>query len=232
MAILIIEMGVPPGKISEECGETAQWFVNRLADFGKKADIVRPYKGDPIPSPDTVKGAIITGSWAMVTDRADWSEKTAEWIRQAMTIDTPLLGVCYGHQLMADALGGQVGTNPHGGEKGSFTVALTEAGKSNPLLDGFPVTFDANLFHEQSVLVPPEHAEVLAYSEKDGCQMLRYGTSSFSVQFHPEFTKEVLKAAWEDSAGENNPATCPIADSTVWARKILHNFCCMAEDIG
>ncbi len=232
MAILIIETGTPPGKIPEKCGGTAQWFVNQLSDFGKKADIVRPYLGDSIPSPDSVKGAIITGSWAMVTDKADWSERTAEWIRQAIAIDMPLLGVCYGHQLMAHALGGKVGTNPYGGEKGSFRVTLTETGKQNPLLDGFPETFDANLFHEQSVLELPEKAEVLAFSDKDGYQMLRYGTSTFSVQFHPEFTKEVLKAAWEDDVGENGTVTCPIAEMTPWPRQILRNFCVMAEDIG
>lgn len=232
MAILVIEMGVPPGKIPDKCGETAQWFVKRLADFGKKAEIVRPYRGDVILPAETVKGAIITGSWAMVTDRADWSERTAEWIRQAVAIDTPLLGVCYGHQLMSDALGGKVGANPYGGEKGTFKVTLTDKGKDNPLLDGFPATFDANLFHEQSVLVPPEQAEILAFSEKDGYQMLRYGTSTFSVQFHPEFTKDILKAAWADFVGEDSPKTCPIADITPWPRKFLQNFCIMAEDIG
>ncbi len=232
MAILIIEMGVPPGKIPDKCGETAQWFVNQLVGFGKKAEIVRPYQGDTLPVPEVVKGAIITGSWAMVTDRADWSEKTAEWIRHAIAIDTPLLGVCYGHQLMADALGGKVGTNPFGGEKGTFKVTLTDTGKSNPLLDGFPVTFEANLFHEQSVLIPPGQAEILAFSEKDYCQMLRYGTSTFSVQFHPEFTKDILKAAWEDFVGESSSKNCPITDITPWPQKILQNFCIMAEDIG
>lgn len=232
MALLIIEMGIPPGKIPEKCGETAQWFVNRLSEFGKKARIVRPYIGETIPEPETITGAIITGSWVMVTDKADWSEKTADWIRKAMSLDIPLLGVCYGHQLMAYALGGEVAANPNGGEKGSFPITLTDAGKKNPLLDGFPQNFEANLFHEQSVIKPPENAETLAVSEKDNHQMLRYGTSAFSVQFHPEFTKEILKAAWEDYAGEKSTESCQIADITEWPQKFLRNFCCMAEDIG
>ena len=232
MAVLIIEMGIPPGKIPEKCGGTAQWFINCLQGFGKKADVVRPYLGEEIPAPETVKGAIITGSWAMVTDRADWSERTADWVRQAVAIETPLLGVCYGHQLMAYALGGKVGANPHGGEKGTFPVTLTERARRNPLLDGFPAVFDAYLFQEQSVLVPPAEADVLAFSEKDDYQMLRYGTSTFSVQFHPEFTRDILIAAWENGMGEGSPATCPIAEQTPWPRRILQNFCIMAEDIG
>ena len=231
MAILIIEMGTPPGKIPEKCGGTAQWFINRLSAFNKKADIVRPYQGEALPEPHSVKGAIITGSWAMVTDKADWSERTAEWIRQAVAMDIPLFGVCYGHQLMAHALGGTVGTNPHGGEKGTFQVTLTENARNNPLLDGFPHSFDANLVHEQSVLVPPETAEVMAYSDKDRYQMLRYGTSTFSVQFHPEFTQEILKAAWENDQNEGKPQPA-MALQTPWPCKILQNFCHIAEDIG
>ncbi len=232
MALLVIEMGMSPHKIAEKWGNTAQWFINQLAKYGKKAEVVRPYKGDDIPSPELVKGAIITGSWSMVTDRADWSERTAQWIRQAIKIDTPMLGVCYGHQLMADALGGKVGINPYGGEKGALDVKLTEIGKTNPLLDGFPTTFKANLFHEQSVLEAPQNAEILAYSEKDSCQMLRYSTSAFSVQFHPEFTKEILQLAWEDYAGEDHLSICSFVDKTEWPQRILKNFCCMAEDIG
>ncbi len=232
MTILIIEMGIPPGKIPEKCGETAQWFVNRLSEIGKKAKIVRPYLGDAIPEPNTITGAIITGSWSMVTDKADWSERTADWIRQAIPLDLPLLGVCYGHQLMAYALGGKVGANPKGGEKGSFPVTLTDSGKNNPLLDGFPETFQANLFHEQSVITPPQNTETLAFSAKDKHQMLRYNTSAFSVQFHPEFTREILLAAWEDYTGGKSIGTCPIANQTEWPRKLLKNFCRMVEDIG
>ncbi len=232
MAILIVETGMPPGKIPEQCGTTAQWFRNVVTKIGKKAEVVRPWLDETLPIPTTVSGAIITGSWSMVTDEETWSEKTAEWIRQALFFDIPLFGVCYGHQLMAHALGGVVGDNPEGGEKGTFTVTLTEKGRNNLLLDGFPEQFPAYLFHQQSVLEPPSGCDILATSEKDACQMLRYSTSAFSVQFHPEFTADILKAACIDSAGENGVTTCAIASETFWSRKILYNFCRIVEDIG
>ena len=232
MAILIIDMGIPPGKIPEQCGTASRWFLDALGEIGKKADVVHLWRGEELPVPTAVSGAVITGSWSMVTDGEPWSEKTAEWLRQALFFDIPLCGVCYGHQLMAHALGGTVGGNPEGGEKGTFTVTLTEKGRNNLLLDGFPDQFPAYLFHQQSVLVPPSGCDVLATSEKDACQMLRYGTSAFSVQFHPEFTANILKAACIDDAGENGLTTCTIVPETLWPRKILHNFCRIVEDIG
>lgn len=232
MAILIVEMGTPPGNIPKQCGATAQWFLDALSEIGKKAEVVRPFLGEELPLPTTVAGAIITGSWSMVTDNEQWSEKTAEWIRQALFFEIPLFGVCYGHQLMAYALGGEVGNNPLGGEKGTFTVTLTEKGQKNLLLDGFPSAFPAYLFHQQSVIKLPPHCDVLAESENDSYQILRYGTTAFSVQFHPEFTAEIMKAACIESDGQAGLAHCAIAPETPWSRKILHNFCRVVEDIG
>ncbi|EEO27547.2 glutamine amidotransferase [Oxalobacter paraformigenes] len=232
MAILIVETGETPGKMPEKCGTIAQWFENALDEIGKKAETVRPYRGEALPVATSVAGAIITGSWSMVTDREDWSEKTAEWIRELLFFDIPVFGVCYGHQLMAHALGGLVGDNPEGGEKGAFTVSLTGKAAKNPLFDGFPDRFPAYLFHQQSVLEPPKNCDILGTSEKDACQILRYGPSAFSVQFHPEFTADILKAACLENPGENGFENYPIAENTPWPRRLLHNFCRIVEDIG
>jgi GMP synthase (glutamine-hydrolysing) len=72
----------------------------------QKISVARVYAGEPLPAPDNATIAVITGSWDMVTERLPWSEMTAAWIREAMAIEMPLFGVCYGHQLMAHALGG------------------------------------------------------------------------------------------------------------------------------
>ncbi len=66
----------------------------------------------PLPEPRHFSGAILTGSHSMVTDHEPWSERTAAWIPAVMAAGTPLLGICYGHQLIAYALGGDVGPNP------------------------------------------------------------------------------------------------------------------------
>lgn len=232
MAILIIEMGAPPDSIQASCGQTAEWFLSALAKIGKKADVIRPYLGEKLPEPTSVTAAIITGSWSMVTDRETWSEKTAEWIRQAMPFDIPLFGVCYGHQLMAHALGGTVADNPFGGETGVIDIELTPAGKRNLLLDNFPDRFPACVFHRQSVLEAPEDSDILAVSEKDGCQILRYGTSAFSVQFHPEFTSIIIESACHTIGSKPDTHSLLASQDTNWPLKLLHNFCRIAEDIG
>lgn len=232
MAITIIETGTPPEPVRIRCGQTADWFLAALARIGKKADIVRPYLGEKLPEPTSITAAIITGSWSMVTDREAWSEKTAAWIRQAMTFDIPLFGVCYGHQLMAHALGGIVGDNPYGGETGIADIELTPSGKRNLLLDNFPESFPACVFHRQSVLKPPQDGDILAVSEKDGCQILRYGTSAFSVQFHPEFTSEIIESACGTINIKPDGFSVSASQETNWPLKLLHNFCRIAEDIG
>lgn len=232
MAITIIETGSPPESVLARCGQTADWFLAALAKIGKKADVIRPYLGEKLPEPVSVTAAIITGSWSMVTDREEWSERIAEWIRKAMPFDIPLFGVCYGHQLMAHALGGIVGDNPAGGETGLADIELTQAGKRNLLLDNFPENFPACVFHRQSVLKPPKDCDILAVSKKDRCQILRYGTSAFSVQFHPEFTSEIIESACETINTKPDSFSIMAIQETNWPLKLLHNFCRIAEDIG
>jgi GMP synthase (glutamine-hydrolysing) len=77
----------------------------------------------------------------MVTDRLAWSEKTAAWIRSAMAVEMPLFGICYGHQLMADALGGEVAYHPAGRETGCKAITLSAAGRTDPLLSDRPAHF-------------------------------------------------------------------------------------------
>ncbi|MDR1311456.1 MAG: glutamine amidotransferase [Burkholderiaceae bacterium] len=222
---LIIEMGTPPEWVHRQCGETHGWFLSALGSASaKRVTVVRPYQGEAIPPPTSVSGAIITGSWAMVTDHADWSERTAMWIRQAVGHGLPLLGVCYGHQLMAYALGGEVGDNPAGGETGALPIRLHDEAKRRALLSGFPDVFSAYLSHRQSVLKPPASAHVLASSDKDPCQILCYSDCIWSLQFHPEFTAAIVRAVWEDDHRGKAMPEIAIARQAPWARKILLDF--------
>lgn len=121
-------------------------------------------------------------------------EATAHWIRQAMGIGMPLFGVCYGHQLMAHALGGQVGYHPAGLEVGCQEIEVLPAASSDPLADLLPSRFAAHLTHLQTVLTPPPRAVVLARSSHDPHQIVRYGPHAISTQFHPEFTPSISAA--------------------------------------
>lgn len=191
---LIIRTGRAPDVIRARHGDFPHWFRLGTGLNQRQLRVVEVTAGDILPDPRELAGAIITGSAAMVTELADWSERTAGWIRDAMRHDLPLFGVCYGHQLMAHALGGRVGYLPGGREIGTQTITLTDKGRNDLLARGLPTVFRAHTTHEQSVLEAPAGAHVLARSARDSHQWLRYGAHAMSVQFHPEFNADVMRA--------------------------------------
>ncbi|MDR2461169.1 MAG: gamma-glutamyl-gamma-aminobutyrate hydrolase family protein [Deltaproteobacteria bacterium] len=144
--------------------------------------------------PHTYSGYIITGSLSMVTYKPLWSLRLIDFIKKLKEKEAPFFGVCYGHQIVAAALGGQVDFHPQGMELGSFWVNLTEAASSHPLTTGLPKKFLANLSHSQSVLKAPYGSELLGTTEHDKSQILSYGPNALTVQFHPEFDGPVMEA--------------------------------------
>ncbi|WP_058910134.1 glutamine amidotransferase [Entomohabitans teleogrylli] len=193
LPLVIVQMGHPPHDVSRLVGEQPQWFQAAL-DTPARLQIVCPFEGDALPAPGSFQAAVISGSWSMVTAREAWSERTAGWIRDVMDAGQPLLGICYGHQLMSDALGGEVDYHPRGSEVGQKAVTLNDEGQADALLAGLPGQFDAFLSHEQSVLTPPDGAVVLGASQHDRHQIIRYSAHALSVQFHPEFSADIMRA--------------------------------------
>ncbi|MCA1175258.1 MULTISPECIES: glutamine amidotransferase [unclassified Pantoea] len=218
LPLALIQLEVPPPQVVAQIGEQPVWFIDALQLQPDDYVIVRPHLGEELPAFDRVSGAILSGSWAMVTDHADWSERTAAWIRGALEADLPLLGVCYGHQLMAYALGGKVGDNPNGWERGLKN--LTHTASDDPWLATLPGEFQAWLSHRQSVITPPSQAKVLAHSELDGCQILRYSPQALSVQFHPEFTREIMTTCLP--AGVSDDGAQVVGED--WSRELLQRF--------
>ncbi len=198
--LLIVQVGTPPDDIFRSHGDLPDWFCRSLGVSRDDVEIVRAFEGEELPAPSPNRAAIITGSWAMVTDLLPWSEKTAQWIRDAMAIEMPLVGVCYGHQLMAHALGGRVDYHPEGPEIGCKKINILPSATEDPSLKGWPATFLAHLTHMQSIIELPPGAKVLAYSDHDAHQIVRYGPKAISTQFHPEFTPDILRAMIERRA--------------------------------
>lgn len=192
--VLIICTGRAPGAIRARHGDFPHWFRLATGVARERIRIIDVEAGEALPRPAEAAGALITGSAAMVTERAAWSERTAGWIRDAMDHDLPMFGVCYGHQLMAHALGGRVDYLPGGREIGTLPIECLAGSSDDPLLAKLPRSFRAHTTHEQSVLEPPAGAQVLARSARDPHHLLRYGPQAVSVQFHPEFNAEVMRA--------------------------------------
>jgi len=115
--------------------------------------------------------------------------RIAPIITMARQYSMPVLGVCFGHQLIAELAGGSV-THDHSQKKtGTYEVALTEAGKEDPLCRDLPERFLAQYAHKDSVTTLPADAVVLASGDACRFSALRYkGSRIYSVQFHPELT--------------------------------------------
>ena len=202
LPLALIQLEVPPPQVVAQIGEQPVWFIDALQLQPEDYVIVRPHLGEELPAFDRVSGAILSGSWAMVTDHADWSERTAAWIRGAL----------------AYALGGKVGDNPNGWERGLKT--LTHTASDDPWLATLPGEFQAWLSHRQSVITPPSLAEVLARSELDGCQILRYSPQALSVQFHPEFTREIMTTCLPEGVSDDGAQVA----GEDWSRELLQRF--------
>jgi GMP synthase (glutamine-hydrolysing) len=192
--VLIIRTGRAPASIRARHGDFPHWFrlCSQLAP--RQVQVVDVEAGEALPPPQQVAGAMITGSASMVTERLPWSERTAGWIRDAMDVELPLFGVCYGHQLMAHALGGHVDYLPGGREIGTQAIEMVPNRAGDALASALPDSFRAQTTHEQSVLEPPQGTVVLARSARDPHHLLRYGSKAISTQFHPEFNADVMRA--------------------------------------
>jgi len=156
------------------------------------AIIVDVFSGSPLPGFDGISGVVISGSHAMITEHQDWSERTVEWLLGAVERQIPILGICYGHQLIAYALGGEVGDNPNGCEFGTVEVNLNENARGDKLFGGFSTPMRVHVSHTQSVLRLPDNAKLLASSDVDINQAFVVGNSAWGIQFHPEFDAEIV----------------------------------------
>lgn len=192
--ILIVRTGSTHDHIRERLGDFDDWIAQGLRAGGAKVETFDALGTLPPPAPDSLAGIVITGSHAMVSEKAGWSEALVPWLQRAVRSETPTLGICYGHQLLAHALGGEVDHHPQGVEIGTVTVRRSAAAVTDPLMNGLPDAFDAIVVHWQSVRRLPPGAVLLAGNDHEPHHAFRIGPSAWGVQFHPEFSADALRS--------------------------------------
>jgi len=148
--------------------------------------------GDKLPDNIDFAGIVISGSSKILSDGISWLEDTAEWLRKQVAKNTPILGICFGHQLLAYTFGGKVTDNPKGIEVGTKTIDFNENAKCDQLLKDFCPSILAQVSHVQSVTELPENAIVLAFSELESHHAFRIGENIWGLQFHPEFDAAII----------------------------------------
>lgn len=191
--ILIVKTGSTLDALRSEQGDFDDWIARGLGADAGNIEVCDPRSGAPLPQPDTLRGVVITGSHEMVSHRAPWSERTAEWLARCVQAAVPVLGICYGHQLLAHAMGGTVDFHPAGLEIGTVPLHLASAAQDDPLFAGLPEQFPVQVIHRQSALQLPPGAVPLAANAHEPHQAFRIGRCAWGVQFHPEFDAAAMR---------------------------------------
>lgn len=189
--IVILRAGDAAAPVAERRGQFAEWIV-RVAGSEWQGDWrthdVRT--DEPLPPIPSASAFVITGSSNSVTERAPWMLRLEELVRSVAASPVPLFGICFGHQIVAQALGGEVAKNPRGREIGTVRVRRVA---DDPMLDHAPADFDVNATHVDAVVRLPAGARVLAASELDPTQAFAIGDTVRCVQFHPEIDGDAMR---------------------------------------
>jgi GMP synthase (glutamine-hydrolysing) len=225
--ILVVRTGRPSQAVAQRFGGFDAWF-GRIAS--PRADVEVANALAPLPSFWLFDGVLLTGSLASVTEHAPWMHALAHWALSAAR-DRPVLGVCFGHQLLGWALGGRVERNPSGPECGARTVELTAAGLADPLFSGLPSRFLAPEAHEDHVRAAPPGSLLLARSARTPVEAFAAGENLRAVQFHPEFDElrsHATVTASRVMLDVARPGGCSIAHGTIretpLAAQVLDNW--------
>lgn len=228
--LVILKTGRKIPSLSAIPGDYEDWITAGMGWDPGSVRVVAAEAGQPLPPPDTAGAIAITGSGAMVTEQADWMRRSAQWLAEAVQRAVPVLGICFGHQMLAHALGGRVDYNPRGVEVGTVDVTLTAAAASDPLFSVLPPRLWAQLSHRQSVCALPPGAILLGSSAMEPHQGFAIGPCAWGVQFHPEFDERIMPhfieyyrgilAEQSRSADALKAAVRPAPES----RRLLHRF--------
>jgi GMP synthase (glutamine-hydrolysing) len=225
--ILLVRTGRPSPAVAARHGDFAAWFERLLAP---RVAVELAEATAPLPPAPRYDGILLTGSLASVTEGAPWMAALAHW-SLAAAAQRPVLGVCFGHQLLGWALGGRVERNPRGPDAGARAVTLTALGAADPLFAGLPTTFLAPEAHEDHVAAVPPGARLLASSGRTPVEAFAAGDHLRAVQFHPEFDaarSRATVAASRRMLSTARPGGCSSALATVrptpLAERVLANW--------
>jgi GMP synthase-like glutamine amidotransferase len=162
-------------------------------------DVWQARDGQLPPDPLAYQGFVLTGSVASVNDGELWMLQLADLVRLVHQARTPLVGLCFGHQMVAHALGGRVGLSPGGWRIGT---APTHYAQALPFMQPAQATISLFAAHQEQVLQPPPGARVVGGDAFAPAGALAIGSHIFTTQYHPELSLDFMRVLLEACADE------------------------------
>jgi GMP synthase (glutamine-hydrolysing) len=177
MRIGILQTGRSPDELRDQHGDYDGMFRRLLDGKGLEFATYAVLDGVLPASVHDAEGWLITGSRFGVYEDHDWIPRLENFLREAYAQSVPIVGICFGHQILAQALGGKVEKFAGGWSVGSVSYNL----------DGFPDGARVLAWHQDQVIEPPADATVVGSTPFCRYAALAYGERAYSIQPHPEF---------------------------------------------
>lgn len=195
-------------------GFIEEWVVEK----GFSLSSTKMYENESLPPLEEVDFLIILGGrmGAYEEEHYPWLVNEKNYLREVVRQDKMVLGICLGCQLLANVLGGNVFPHSHQ-EIGWCSLELNDNGKTSPFFKGLPSSFTAFEFHGDTFDVP-EDACLLAKSEGCSNQAFSYGNTIVGIQFHPEFTGDML-SFFKKKFGQGLDTEEFVQDPNLWVNQ-------------
>lgn len=228
MRLTILQTGLVPVSLADRFPSYPEMFRAMFERDGARLDyeVVRVEAGQPLPDPKSCEAVVITGSSAGVYETHSWLPPLRDFIRGAYAARTKMVGICFGHQVIADALGGEVRKSEKGWGLGRHSYEVVPF---RPHFDLPRASLSIACSHQDQVIVPPSEARVILRSPFAPNAGLAYANGAvLSVQPHPEFDDVYARAlielrrgrAPEDVIDAANASMCQPSDSPLLVRAI------------
>lgn len=201
MKVGILETGAPPSPLGERFGDYPAMFRRLLAAPGRNFETFEVQAGQLPTRPEAFDAYVVTGSPAGVYDDLPWIDPLKRFVVQAKG-RAALVGVCFGHQVMAEAFGGRVVKSDRGWGVGLHRYQVLE--RRDWMDDAASIAVPAS--HQDQVVSKPTNAVVIAASEFSPFGALAYEDQpAISFQLHPEFDPAYARALIEQRASRLGP---------------------------
>ncbi len=228
MKLTIVETGLPPVAIRDQYPGGYPLMFERLFQAVEPEmtfETIALEQGEALPDPETLDAILITGSAYGVYDDVSWMRTLKEWIGFAAEHEVPMIGICFGHQVIADALGGDVRKSDKGWGLGRHTYQIEQHPDwMQPDADQFSV----GVSHQDQVLVRPIGSDVLAGNEFAPNAALVYTRAPIiSFQCHPEFDDTFLRSLYE--ARKGNPLSQEQVDAAIGSFRVMDDNLKLAQ---